>query len=205
MTDRIEWGNEDLLPVVVQSARSGRVLMLAYANREALDLTLDRGEAWFFSRSRGRLWRKGETSGNTMRVLEVRLDCDGDSILYLVEESGPACHTGERSCFHRVLKGSGGEACLFLHRLAEIVDQRIFRGDQGSYTRSLWERGASRIAQKVGEEGVEVALAVATMDRERAVEEAADLLYHLTVALRRVDATLLDAERVLMARHQARG
>ncbi|MCX7828019.1 MAG: bifunctional phosphoribosyl-AMP cyclohydrolase/phosphoribosyl-ATP diphosphatase HisIE [Thermanaerothrix sp.] len=201
---KLKFDRRGLIPVAVQSVRSGRLLMLAYANQEALERTLKGGEAWFYSRSRDELWHKGKTSGNVMKVLEVRVDCDGDAVMYLVEESGPACHTGESSCFHRVLFGQGGEECLFLHRLEEVIAERAFGEDETSYTRRLLEAGPQRAAQKVGEEAVETAIALATGDAERAVEEAADLLYHLLVALKSRDIPLNRVLKRLAERHRDR-
>lgn len=176
--------------------------MLAYADREALEETLRTGEAFFYSRSRGELWHKGKTSGNVMRVMEVRLDCDSDSALYLVEETGPACHTGLDTCFHQVLWGQGGEDCLFLSFLWDVVEQRAQGGGEESYTRKLLAQGPARAAQKVGEEAVETAIAISIGDEERIVEEASDLLYHLLVALKSRDVTLKQVLSRLAQRHR---
>jgi phosphoribosyl-ATP pyrophosphohydrolase/phosphoribosyl-AMP cyclohydrolase len=168
-----------LLPAIVQDCRSGRVLMLGYMNREALEATLESGLATFFSRSKQRLWQKGETSGNRLHVSAVHADCDDDSLLILAEPAGPVCHTGTVSCFgDEAMEGPG-----WLGELAEIVRRRADSGDDGSYTRRLLGEGPARIAQKVGEEGVEVALAAVTRSPEGCAAEAADLLYHLTVLM----------------------
>ena len=159
----------ELLPAVVQDADSGRVLMLAWMDERALALTRETGEAHFFSRSRGRLWRKGETSGNTLRVEEVRDDCDGDAVLLRVRPDGPACHTGAVSCF----------APWLWRRVAERAKER----PAGSYVAGLLAEGPTAAARKVGEEGVEVALAGATESDERLVEEVADLWFHSYVLL----------------------
>ncbi|EHM10693.1 phosphoribosyl-ATP pyrophosphohydrolase [Thermanaerovibrio velox DSM 12556] len=201
----LKFDTRGLIPVAVQSAVNGRLLMLAYANQEALERTFETGEAWFYSRSRGELWHKGSTSGNVMKVLEVRGDCDGDAVLYLVEEAGPACHTGERSCFHRVLFGQGGEDCLFLHSLEEVIAARSAGEDERSYTKRLLREGPQRAAQKVGEEAVETAIALAVGDMEGAAEEAADLLYHLLAALKSREIPLNRVLKRLAERHRAPG
>jgi phosphoribosyl-ATP pyrophosphohydrolase/phosphoribosyl-AMP cyclohydrolase len=158
----------ELRPAIVQNARDGRVLMLAWMNEEALRLTRETGEAWFWSRSRERLWKKGETSGNTLAVEEVRDDCDGDALLVRVDPAGPACHTGSTSCFAPALWRT-------------VVDRARERPD-GSYVASLADAGIERAAQKLGEEAVEAAVAAAARDG-RLVSEAADVLFHLYVLL----------------------
>ena len=186
----VRFGADGLVPVVAQERRSGDVLMLAYADRDALARTLSTGEAHYYSRSRGAPWRKGETSGHVQRVIEVRLDCDGDAVLYRVDQTGPACHTGERTCFSRVLDrhnpdpvagaDPGGHP---LTRLAATIGRRAHERPDGSYTVSLLERGIAKIAQKVGEEAVETVVAATAEDEGRLAAETADLLYHLLVLL----------------------
>lgn len=179
----IKFDENGLVPVVVQDAVSAEVLMVAWANAEALELTAASGELTLWSRSRGELWRKGETSGNVMRVVELRLDCDGDTLLALVNPAGPACHTGERACFFRTLCGEADSTeATFLGRLWYYLNKRKDDNPEESYTARLVSEGVSRVAQKVGEEGVETAIAAATMDRDGFRGEAADLLYHLLVA-----------------------
>ena len=168
-----------LLPAVIQHSRTGEVLMLGYMNREALEASLASGFATFFSRSKGRLWQKGETSGNRLAIHAIFADCDDDALLVKAEPAGPTCHLGTRTCF----SGAGGEGIAFLGRLADIVRERAQSGGTESYTAKLLADGPARIAQKVGEEGVEVALAAVTRDREGCVEETADLIYHLTVLM----------------------
>ena len=197
------------MPVVAQDAATGDVLTLAYANREALEKTLATGEAHFYSRSRGELWRKGATSGNTQSVVEVRLDCDGDAVLYRVEPRGPACHTGERTCFFTTLAGEGvgvategaQEASFgtMVERLAGIIAQRHREMPEGSYTAGLIRRGPERVAQKVGEEAVEVV--IAAMRDERVAEETADLVYHLLVLLEERGVGTEKVAGVLRDRH----
>ncbi|MBC7340473.1 MAG: bifunctional phosphoribosyl-AMP cyclohydrolase/phosphoribosyl-ATP diphosphatase HisIE [Firmicutes bacterium] len=204
----LQFGPDGLLPVVVQDAGSGEVLMLAFADREAVTRTLAEGRAWYFSRTRQQLWRKGETSGNTQEVVEVRCDCDGDTLLYRVRPRGPACHTGQDSCFHRSLlsdttgreadrrpsRAGGGETRPeavpagpagpeILAELGELLRARRRELPSGSYTAGLFRAGAARIAQKVGEEAVEVAVAAVRGAREELVSEAADLIFHLLVLL----------------------
>ena len=164
--DEIRFDSSGLVPVVTQDAESGEVLMVAWSNKEALEETLRTGELTFFSRSRNRLWKKGETSGNSMRLVEMKIDCDGDTLLALVEPAGPACHTGERTCFFRSLWGEGGTDCTFWGQLWRVLQERRNAPVEKSYTARLLGEGPSRIAQKVGEEGVETALAVALGDRE---------------------------------------
>lgn len=194
--DVLAWDKMDgLLPAVIQHRSSGRVLMVGCMNRDALYATLDSGFATFFSRSRQRLWRKGETSGNVLRVQSVTSDCDGDALLVLVDPQGPTCHDGTVSCFGDAWLRSAG----WLADLSEIIGERAASGDQSSYTRRLLDGGAERIAQKIGEEGVELALAAVTRDAEGCAEEAADLLFHLAVLLQ---ARGMDWEQVIDVLHR---
>lgn len=178
--DRLAWEKMDgLLPAVVQDAATRQLLMLGYMDRAALAATLESGLATFFSRSRQRLWQKGETSGNRLKVVAVHGDCDDDALLVLAEPEGPTCHTGATSCF-------GGEPAAgvgWLAELARIVRRRAGADPADSYTARLLGQGPQRIAQKVGEEGVELALAGAAGTREECVAEAADLIYHLIVLM----------------------
>jgi phosphoribosyl-ATP pyrophosphohydrolase/phosphoribosyl-AMP cyclohydrolase len=201
--EEIRYDEGGLVPVVAQDADTGEVLMLAYASREAVERTVETGEAHYYSRSRGELWHKGSTSGNTQKVIEVRLDCDGDALLYRVEPAGPACHTGERSCFFTTLAGSDGEAPNLgrtLTRLAGTIARRHQERPEGSYTAKLFERGAGYTAQKVGEEAVEVV--VAALENDRLAEETADLLYHLLVLLEERGVGVGEVARVLDERHR---
>ena len=202
----VRYDANGLVPVVMQDATTNEVLTLAYANREAVEKTLATGEAHFYSRSRGELWRKGETSGNTQRVVEVRLDCDGDALLYRVDPAGPACHTGERTCFFTSLSGEGDltkeEPHLgrTLTRLAGTIKDRHAEMPEGSYTAKLFGRGAGYIGQKVGEEAVEVV--VAALQEDRVAEETADLLYHLLVLLEERGVPTEEVARILDERHR---
>jgi phosphoribosyl-AMP cyclohydrolase / phosphoribosyl-ATP pyrophosphohydrolase len=202
--DSVRYDDNGLVPVIAQDAHTGEVLMLAYANREAVEETTKIGEAHYYSRSRGELWRKGATSGNTQRVVEVRLDCDGDALLYKVEPRGPACHTGERSCFFTTLAGEEDEGATdlgrTLTRLAGTIAERHHKMPEGSYTAKLLERGTGYISQKVGEEAVEVV--VAALEGERLAEESADLLYHLFVLLEERGVGVEEVAKVLDERHR---
>ncbi len=196
----IRWGKGGLVPCVVQDWRTGEVLTLAYMNREALARTRESGEVHLWSRSRDVLWHKGASSGNVQRVRALRLDCDRDAVLALVEPAGPACHTGERTCFH------SGEVELrapheALPDLERTIAARSAGAPAGSYTATLLADPAQAGA-KVEEEAEEVARAVREESEERVSEEAADLLYHLCVLLRTRDLALADAERVLDARRR---
>jgi phosphoribosyl-ATP pyrophosphohydrolase/phosphoribosyl-AMP cyclohydrolase len=187
----VRFGADGLVPVVTQESRSGDILMLAYANRDALDRTLTTGLAHYFSRSRGTLWQKGETSGNVQRVVEVRVDCDGDAVLYRAQQDGPACHRGTRTCFETVISGAQAQpersaehsAGHILSQLASRIAERAATKPTSSYTAQLLADGLGRISRKVGEEAVELVVAAHTEDDERLASEAADLLYHLLVLL----------------------
>jgi phosphoribosyl-AMP cyclohydrolase / phosphoribosyl-ATP pyrophosphohydrolase len=186
-----------LVPGVVQDLRTGQVLMVGYLDRAALRATLETGLATFHSRSRGTTWTKGETSGNTLTVQRIEVDCDRDTLLLHCTPAGPTCHTGAVSCFSQQ-QPSGAS---FVSTLDEVVAQRRAELPAGSYTTSLFEAGVRRVAQKVGEEGVETALAAVVEDDDALLGEAADLVYHLLVLLRSRDLGLADVESVLRERH----
>lgn len=191
-----------LLPAVVQDAKSGSVLMLGYMNRESLRSTLTNRRVTFFSRSKNRLWTKGETSGHFLDVVSVQADCDRDALLVTADPNGPTCHTGARSCFGEVL--TDAQEVAFLTRLEGVIAQRIRDRPEGSYTARLWSEGPTRIAQKVGEEGVEVALAAVTQPDDRLIGESADLLFHLALLLKSRNLSLSDAVRELEQRHRTK-
>ena len=202
--DGLAWERSNgLLPAIVQHATTGAVLMLAYMNREALRATLDRQRAVFYSRSRQQLWEKGATSGNTLQVLDVRQDCDGDTLLISAVPAGPVCHTGTTTCFGDE-SASDAERLAFLAQLEQIIAERIAESPEGSYTAALYARGVRRMAQKVGEEGLEVALAAAGEPDAQLIGEAADLLYHLLVLLRGRQLRLQDVITELRERHANR-
>jgi phosphoribosyl-ATP pyrophosphohydrolase/phosphoribosyl-AMP cyclohydrolase len=186
-----------LLPAIIQHARTGQVLMLGYMNEDAAARTVETGRVTFYSRSKQRLWTKGETSGNHLVYCEAAIDCDRDTILVQALPVGPACHTGSRTCFTDTLPATVG----FLAYLDGLVKQRRADMPEASYTTSLFAEGPSRIAQKVGEEGVELALARMKDDRAEIANEAADLLYHMLVLLADADMSLDDALDVLRHRH----
>lgn len=197
--DALAWGKMDgLLPAVVQDADTAQVLMLGYMDREALEATLASGFATFWSRSKARPWRKGETSGDVLRVAGVWADCDEDALLVRAVPAGPTCHLGSASCFEE----RGPEGVGFLGKLSRVVSQRAQAGAESSYTARLIAGGLPKIAQKVGEEGVEVALAAVTRDVDGCVEETADLLYHLAVLMEARGYGWNDVARVLAARHR---
>jgi phosphoribosyl-ATP pyrophosphohydrolase/phosphoribosyl-AMP cyclohydrolase len=208
MTDpnlmRLDWDKGDgLLPAIVQHAVDGRVLMLGYMNEAALRRTLADGRVTFFSRSRNQLWTKGETSGHFLHVTHVSADCDRDSILVLARPDGPACHNGTPTCFADSLEPQASRIA-FLTTLQSTIAQRIADSPEGSYTARLFASGVGRIAQKVGEEGVETALAAVTRDDPELVGECADLLYHLLVLLKSRNLTLEQVVGELASRHGAR-
>lgn len=185
-----------LVPGVVQHARTGQVLMVGFLDEAALAATLETGLATFWSRSRGARWTKGESSGNVLRVETVEVDCDRDTLLLHALPAGPTCHTGDDTCF-----GPDAVSASFVHRLDAVVEGRHAELPDGSYTTRLFTDGVRRIAQKVGEEGVETALAAVAQDDEALLGESADLVYHLLVLLRSRGLGLADVERVLEQRH----
>lgn len=188
-----------LIPAVVQDAATAQVLMLGYMNAEALTETLESGFVTFFSRSKGRLWRKGETSGDTLALVAIHADCDDDALLVLAGPAGPTCHFGTPSCFSE----SGPNGIGWLGKLTRIVKARRGAPEESSYTARLLAEGPNRVAQKVGEEGVEVALAAVSRDRDACVSETADLVYHLTVLMEAREFGWEDVAAVLAQRHEA--
>jgi phosphoribosyl-ATP pyrophosphohydrolase/phosphoribosyl-AMP cyclohydrolase len=200
-TSRLDWSKgEGLLPAIVQHWLSGEVLMLGYMNAEALAETQRSGHVTFYSRSKQRLWTKGEVSGHVLDLKSIRIDCDADTLLIQADPHGPTCHEGTSSCF-----GNGDDVrppLGFLAELDALVAQRHADRPEGSYTTKLFDGGIRRIAQKVGEEGVETALAAVAQGDEELLGEAADLVFHLTVTLRARGLSLADVAKVLVARHR---
>jgi len=190
-----------LVPAIVQDADSGAVLMLGYMNREALEQTLARKRAVFYSRSKQRLWEKGETTGHTLDVVDVAVDCDSDTLLVMARPRGPACHSGTRTCFGDEPR-SAVASIAFLGQLEGVIAQRATEKPESSYTARLLDKGVARVAQKVGEEGVELALAGVGETPEKVTEEAADLLFHLLVLLRARGITLSQVVQKLKSRHR---
>jgi phosphoribosyl-AMP cyclohydrolase / phosphoribosyl-ATP pyrophosphohydrolase len=203
MFEQVRYDEKGLVPCVAQDAESGEVLTLAYANEEALRLTIETGEVHFFSRSRDRIWRKGEESGHVLKLVQLRVDCDGDAVLALVEPTGPACHTGERSCFYRELEGGEIEPVAHeaLATLQRTLRSRAAGRPDGSYTVELLD-DPKLIGEKVEEEAEEVARAAREESDERVAEEAADLLYHLSVLLAARELPLSAPMEVLNGRRR---
>jgi phosphoribosyl-ATP pyrophosphohydrolase/phosphoribosyl-AMP cyclohydrolase len=190
-----------LVPAVVQHATSGAVLMLGYMDRAALVRTLETRRVTFFSRSKQRLWEKGESSGDALDIVDVRADCDRDTLLVRVVPRGPVCHLGTPTCFGA---DPGGSALVFLAELEGVIASRLRERQQGSYTVELAAGGTVRVAQKLGEEALELVLASVSEPDERVVSEAADMLFHLLVLLKQRGLSLATVVRELEARHQVR-
>lgn len=209
MMDKLQWNEQGLIPAVVQDAVSKEVLMLAYMNRESLEKTLETGQTWFWSRSRKALWHKGETSGHTQSVRDIRYDCDADTLLILVDQTGPACHTGAYSCFKHSLTNQGAvsaekaEANRFemLGVLEALIAQREAERPEGAYTTYLFEQGVDKILKKVGEEAAEVIIAAKNRSAEELRYEASDLIFHLLVLLREQKLPLDELMSELKRRH----
>ncbi len=202
----VRFDERGLVPVVVQDARTREVLTLAYMNEESLRRTLAGGETWFWSRSRSELWHKGATSGNTQRVVEVRLDCDSDALVVLVEPRGPACHTGAASCFGgEGVEGAAARIGDVLEELYEVVAGRRREMPAGSYTTYLFEKGLNKILKKVGEEAAETIIAAKDEDRGALTAETADLVYHLLVLMVERGLTLEALAAELARRRGGRG
>ncbi|EEP60415.1 bifunctional phosphoribosyl-AMP cyclohydrolase/phosphoribosyl-ATP diphosphatase HisIE [Sulfurihydrogenibium yellowstonense] len=203
--DNLKFNHDGLIPVVTQNYYTGKVLMQAYANKEAIEETLKSGYATYFSRSRNALWKKGETSGNYQKIMDIKVDCDEDSIIYLVVEEGPACHTGEESCFYRNLnleKDSKPVPFEILHKLYEKIQERKETMPEGSYVASLFKKGSDKIIQKVGEEAVEAVIALKNKNKDEIVYETSDLLFHLLIALVDAGVKLSDIEEELLKRYK---
>lgn len=212
--EEIKFDKRGLVPAIVQDASTRRVLTLAYMNAESLKRTIETNETWFWSRSRSTLWHKGETSGHTQRVVDILVDCDSDALTVLVKPNGPACHTGEQSCFHNVLQEAGdspeniahGESDLgaVLNDLYALVESRKRDRPEGSYTTYLFDQGLDKILKKVGEESSETIIAAKNQDPDLLVKEASDLLYHLLVLMVQRDLSLKQIRDELISREQKR-
>ncbi len=184
--DKLHFDDQGLIPAIIQDFYTGEVLMMAYMNRESLKRTLEGGETCFWSRSRGKLWHKGESSGHLQKVRDIKYDCDGDTLLVRVEQIGVACHTGKKSCFFNSLyqgEEEEGEAGI-LDKLYAIISDRRANPQEGSYTNYLFNEGLDKILKKLAEEAGEVIIAAKNPDREELIYESGDLLYHLLVLLR---------------------
>jgi phosphoribosyl-ATP pyrophosphohydrolase/phosphoribosyl-AMP cyclohydrolase len=209
--EKIKFDERGLIPAIVQDARTREVLTLAYMNAESLKLTQESNATWFWSRSRSELWHKGSTSGNTQRVIEIRRDCDSDALVVLVEPAGPACHTGNRSCFYRDLGGAEidphfreqpDDLGAVLDDLFRIIENRKRELPQDSYTTYLFNEGLDKILKKIGEESSETIIAAKNEDKSALISETADLLYHLLVLLVECGVSLDGVRHELIGRRQ---
>ncbi|EKA7381343.1 bifunctional phosphoribosyl-AMP cyclohydrolase/phosphoribosyl-ATP diphosphatase HisIE [Vibrio parahaemolyticus] len=201
LSERINWEKVDgLVPAIVQDFQSSQVLMMGYMNQDALAKTGETGQVTFFSRTKERLWTKGETSGNVLQLVNISLDCDNDTLLVRVNPIGPTCHTGTTTCWD----GDAQEESqmVWLHQLEQLLAARKSADPDSSYTASLYARGTKRVSQKVGEEGVEVALAATSGDKAELVCESADLIYHLLVLLQDQGLSMNDVVNKLKERHK---
>ena len=204
-TSLINWKKVDgLLPVIVQHAQTSQVLMLGYMNNEALTKTINEGKVTFYSRTKQRLWTKGETSGHFLNIVDMSLDCDNDTLLILANPIGATCHTGEDSCFHQFTQ-QGTSHWTWFTLLEQHLAEKKNADPASSYTAMLHSKGIKKIAQKVGEEAVETALAAVSQDKPETLSEAADLVYHLTVLLHHQGLTWADVIAKLQERHQGIG
>ncbi|RQD71905.1 MAG: bifunctional phosphoribosyl-AMP cyclohydrolase/phosphoribosyl-ATP diphosphatase HisIE [Tindallia sp. MSAO_Bac2] len=203
-TTDLFFDEKGLIPAIIQDESTGEVLMMAYMNRESLEKTLETGSTWFYSRSRQALWNKGETSGNTQMVKEIRYDCDGDTLLIQVEQTGAACHTGEKSCFYRELveSDSGGRHQQILKTLESIIKERHENPKEGSYTNYLFDNGLDKILKKVGEEASEVIIASKNENKTDLIGEISDLIYHMMVLMEEKKVSLEEVADELIHRHQ---
>ncbi len=199
--DKLKFNSHGLIPAVVIDADSGRLLMVAYMNRESLEITLREGYTCFWSRSRQELWRKGETSGNRQKVVSITADCDYDTLEVKVHKLGPACHTGEESCFFNELKASDEPEPFSIQGLYELLLDRKAAKPEGSYTSYLFEKGLDKILKKVGEESTEVIIAAHARDKRETVYELADLAYHALVLMAELGITPDEVRSELAGRH----
>lgn len=203
MIEGLKFDEKGLITTVVQDAQSKEVLTVAYMNEESLQKTIETGETWFYSRSRQELWNKGETSGNTQKVISIKTDCDKDALVVEVLPAGPACHNGTTSCFTETIvqKDQVGSVDIIPY-LAEVIRQREIEMPEGAYTTYLFEKGIDKICKKVGEEATEVVIGAKNRDAEEVKWEAADLLYHLFVLLQEQKINVYDVLKVLKTRHE---
>ncbi len=201
LQERVNWEKVDgLVPTIIQDFQSGQVLMMGYMNQDALAKTGETGKVTFFSRTKERLWTKGETSGNVLQLVNISLDCDNDTLLVKVNPIGPTCHTGTTTCWDSDPQPES--QMVWLHQLEQLLAARKNADPESSYTASLYARGTKRISQKVGEEGVEVALAATSGDKAELVCESADLIYHLLVLLQDQGLSMNDVINKLKERHK---
>ncbi len=198
--DTLSFDENGLIPTIVQDDRTGNVLMLAYMNKEALQKTIDTKETWFFSRSRQELWNKGATSGNRQIVKNLSLDCDGDSILVQVTPLGPACHTGEVTCFHKQIFDEVVQTRSIVHEITDEIKARRANPIEGSYTSYLFREGLDKILKKVGEETTEVVIGAKNRDKAEVTSELADLTYHTLVLMEELGVAVEDVKNELRKR-----
>lgn len=210
LLSQIKWSADGLVPAIVQDAQSKEVLMLAYMNKESLQLSVESGVTWYWSRSRNELWNKGATSGHTQKIRSMSYDCDGDTLLLLVDQVGPACHTGQYSCFFNAIEVQGGAAVSVEHstdrfailgELESVIAKRYAERPEGAYTTYLFDKGIDKILKKVGEEATEAIIAAKNQDNDELRSEASDLLFHLLVLLRERGLPLDDVMGELQGRH----
>lgn len=202
---KVKFDENGLVPVIIQDAETKEVLTLAYANEEAVKKTMETDETWLYSRSRQELWNKGVTSGNTQKVTAIRLDCDGDSLVYEVIPNGPACHTGEATCFHETIHGEQKESAADMFaELTGLIRNREEQMPEGAYTTYLFEEGVDKICKKVGEEAAEVIIAAKNRDAQELSMETADLFYHVLVLLQEQKVDFKRVLDVLKDRHHAK-
>jgi phosphoribosyl-ATP pyrophosphohydrolase/phosphoribosyl-AMP cyclohydrolase len=199
--DDLKFNADGLIPAIVQDSGTGRVLMMAYMNRESLAISMSEGRTCFWSRSRAELWRKGETSGNVQSIVSIATDCDADTLLVRVIPAGPACHTGAESCFFNDILPDSGNADFSVDALYELILSRKAENTEGSYTTYLFQSGDDKILKKVGEEATEVIVAAKNDDRAELIYEIADLAYHVLVLMAQKGITPAEIKKELAARH----
>ncbi len=205
--EKIKFDSNGLIPVIVQDVETKEVLMLAYMNKKSLLKTMETGKTWFYSRSRKKLWNKGETSGNFQEIVDMYYDCDGDSILIKVKQKGVACHTGEYSCFYnKILESSAlsneDNIDKFVNYLYKLIEDRKNNPQEDSYTSYLFEKGLDKILKKIGEETSEVIIGAKNKSKEEVIYEVSDLVYHILVLMVEMGVTVEDIKRELYKRHK---
>ncbi|MEN1760669.1 bifunctional phosphoribosyl-AMP cyclohydrolase/phosphoribosyl-ATP diphosphatase HisIE [Anoxynatronum sibiricum] len=211
--ETLTYNDQGLIPAIVQEAGTGEVLMMAYMNRESLEKTLETGETWFYSRSRQQLWHKGETSGHVQQVKRVQVDCDEDTLLLTVVQTGAACHTGEKSCFYRSLEGAGlpaedqeaavsPEMAPIIRQIVTTLEERRRVPKEGSYTNYLFDKGIDKILKKVGEEAAEIIIAAKNPAKEELIYELSDLVYHVLVLMNERQVEVAEVLKELESRHK---
>ncbi len=201
----LQWDEQGLIPAIVQDEETGDVLMLAYMNEESLQKTLETKETWFYSRSRQELWNKGATSGNRQYVKKIDVDCDKDTLLLTVSAAGPACHTGERSCFFTNALDEGEHLRTVVYEIRDEIRYRKQHPKEGSYTTYLLTEGVDKILKKVGEEATEVVIGAKNRDKENVAMEISDLIYHTLVLMEEQGVEIEDIQRVLRSRRRVEG